>query len=238
ETYQQYAAATRRFAFDEESDDPAEEPAPIDEPTRGPLAPDDDSLWHRLHNSFGAAVTSLDSEVDVHLDVLRERGLDDSAAWILTSGHGWPLGEHGIVGPDGSRLYDELVHVPLFVRLPGHREGMRRVPAFTQTADLGPTILGLFGKFAAPGVVGTSVLPLTAESGAVLRNAARSARGDERRIQTDEWAYLARDGDRPERLYRKPEDLWEVNDLAPRHPDECERLAALLNDRPKEGPSQ
>ena len=31
--------------------------------------------------------------------MFRKRGLDKSAAWILTSGYGWPLGEHGIVGP-------------------------------------------------------------------------------------------------------------------------------------------
>jgi arylsulfatase A-like enzyme len=238
ETYQQYAAATCRFAFDEESDDLAEASAPIDEPTPGAIAADDDVLWHRLHNSFAAAVTSFDAEVAVLLDVLRERGLDDSAAWIFSSAYGWPLGEHGLVGPDGSRLHEELVHLPLLVRLPQHRQGMRRVPALTQAIDLGPTLLELFGVAVPPAVPATSLLPLTAEPGAALRDAARSARGHERRIQTDEWAYLAQTGDGPERLYRKPDDIWEVNDLAARHPDECERLAALLTDRPKGGPSR
>jgi arylsulfatase A-like enzyme len=238
ETYQHYAAATRKFAFDDESDVEPEPPAPIDEPATGPIAPDDDALWHRLHNSFAAAVTSFDAEVGVVLNVLRQRGLDASAAWVFTSGHGRPLGEHGLVGPDGSRLYEELVHLPLIVRLPERREAMRRVPAFTQTADLGATLLELFGVGRPPGVPATSVLPLTAGSGTALRDAARSAHGDERRIQTDDWAYLAPAGDRPHRLYRKPDDIWEVNDLAPRHPDECDRLAALLDHRPKEGPSQ
>jgi arylsulfatase A-like enzyme len=238
ETYQQYAAATSRFAFDEESDDPAELPAPTDEPTPGAIAADDDVLWHRLRNSFAAAVTSFDAEMDALIDVLRERGLDDSAAWIITSGYGWPLGEHGVVGADGSRLHEELVHLPLLIRLPEHRQGMRRVPAFTRTADLGPTLLELFGVPVPPGVPATSVLPLTAGPGAVLRDAARSAHGDERRIQTDEWAYLSRAADRPERLYRKPDDLWEVNDVAPRHPDECARLAELWDDSPKEGASR
>lgn len=233
ETYQHYAAAAGRFAEEDESADDPAELEPTDTPAPGPVAEDDDLLWHRLHNSFAAAVTSFDAEIDVLVDVFRERRLDLSAAWIFTSGYGWPLGEHGFVGPHGSRLHEELVHLPLFVRLPGHREGMRRVPAFTQTADLAGTVLDLFGV-AAEGSTGHSLVPLMTGARATVREFVRSTRGDERRIQTDDWAYLPPAAERPERLYRKPDDVWEVNDLAPRHADECARLAALLDGKPTE----
>src|SRR5262245_40167444 len=94
ETYQHYASATARFTGADE-DKPAALPDPITEPEFGLVAPDDDSTWHRLHNSFAAAVTSFDAELEVLIEVMRERGLDQSAAWIFTSGYGWPLGEHG-----------------------------------------------------------------------------------------------------------------------------------------------
>ena len=49
-------------------------------------------------------------------------------------------------------------------------------------------------------------------------------------MRTADWAFLpAVPGSTAARLYRKPDDIWEVNDLAPRHPDECDRLAALLD---------
>jgi arylsulfatase A-like enzyme len=234
ETYQHYAAATGKFADGDDSDDEPDEQAPIDEPAPGPIADDGDSLWHRLHNSFAAAVTSFDAEIDVLMDVFRERGLDRSAALLITSGYGWPLGEHGVVGPGGSRMHEELVHLPLLVRLPQHREAMRRVPAFTQTADLALTLADLLGTVIPAAIPGLSLLPLMTGRGTSSRDAAQSSHGDERRIQTDDWAYLAPAADRPERLYRKPDDVWEVNDLAPRHADECERLAALLDGKPME----
>jgi arylsulfatase A-like enzyme len=234
ETYQQYARAAGKFGGDDESDDESDEQPPIDDPAPGPIALDDDGLWHRLHNSFAAALTSFDAEMSVLAELFRKRGLDRTAAWVFTSGYGWPLGEHGVVGPGGSRLHEERVHVPLLLRLPGKREAMRRVRAFTQTTDLGPTLLDLFEVAVPPGESARSLLPLTTGSNAGWRDVVRSASGDERRVQTDEWAYLAPAGPRPERLYRKPDDMWEVNDLAPRHPDECEQLRALAEGKPME----
>ena len=141
ETYQQYAATSGGFADDVESG-PVE---PTDEPTPGPFVPDDNRHWHQLHNSFAAAVTSFDGELAAMTSLFRERGLDQSAGWIVTAGYGWPLGEHGLVGPLGSRMHQELVHVPLVVRLPPPRLKMRREHAFTQTSDLGPLLSEMFG---------------------------------------------------------------------------------------------
>jgi arylsulfatase A-like enzyme len=239
ETYQQYASTSAGFAADEDSDVEPEEVEPTDEPAPGPFDADDDREWHRLHNSFAAAVTAFDGELGELVREFRARGLDESAAWIITSGYGWPLGEHGVIGPSGSRLHEELVHLPLFLRLPGQRQGMRRVPAFTQTSDLGPTLCDLFGVGTPTDVAGTSLLPLTVGPTNHERPTARSATGPERAIRTPDWAFLpAVPGtDVPPRLYRKPDDIWEVNDLAPRHPDECDRLAALLDAPPDKDPT-
>jgi len=233
ETYQHYAATSGGFAEDESGQE-LEEVEPTDEPTPGPVDVNDDREWHRLHNSFAAAVTALDAELGELVGEFRSRGLDESAAWIMTSGYGWPLGEHGLVGPVGSRMHEELVHLPLLIRLPAHRQGMRRVSAMTQTSDLAPTLCELFDVAAPPGFPATSLLPLTVGTAAGWRESVKSATGAERAIRTAEWAFLAPNpsADRPARLYRKPDDIWEVNDLAPRHPDECDRLAALFDKEP------
>ena len=177
-------------------------------------------------------MTAFDADLGVLVREFRARGLDETAAWVVTSGFGYPLGEHGVVGPVGSRLHEELVHVPLLIRLPGHRQGMRRVSAFTQGADLAQTLCDLFGIECPSDLAGRSLLALTTGTASAWRQTARSARGEERAIRTVDWAYLAP----VPRLYRKPDDVWEVNDLAPRYPDECDRLAAELDNPPDKEP--
>jgi arylsulfatase A-like enzyme len=237
ETYQHYASAVGGFAEDDESE-PADPDDAIPDPVIGPVLTDDSTVWHRLHNSFAAAVTGFDAELDVLMEVFRERGLDRSATWIVTSDHGWPLGEHGIVGPEGSRLHEELVHLPLIMRLPDRREALRRVPVFTQTADLEPTLLELFGVTPTAGMATTSLLPLatgsTPNPRAVVRSAISRAGHVERAIRTPDWAFLApvAEAGLPARLHRKPDDVWEMNDLAARHPDECDGLLAMLEEIP------
>ena len=233
ETYQHYASATARFGADDES--LTDLPAPVTIPTSYCIAADEDLEWHRLHNSFAAALTSFDAELDVLVEVWRERGLDQTAAWVLTSGYGWPLGEHGVIGPHTSRIHTELVHLPLMIRFPEHRQGMRRVSLFTQPADLAPTLVDLIGIGKTNEGESRSLMPLTSGPGRHIRELVRSATARashiERGLRTPEWSFLpaVHQTGEPQRLYRRPDDLWEVNDLAPRHPDECDRLAALLD---------
>ena len=239
ETYQQYASTSVGFATEDESESEPEEVDPTDGPTPGPFDVNDDREWHRLHNSFAAAVTAFDADLGVLIQEFRARGLDQSAAWIVTSGYGWPLGEHAVVGPAGSRMHEELVHLPLLVRLPAHRQGMRRVAALTQASDLPATLCELFALPVPPDLPGTSLLPLTVGSMVAWRDVAVSTSGPERAIRTADWAFLppVPAADIPARLYRKPDDIWEVNDLAPRYPDECDRLAALLEHPPDKEPT-
>ena len=54
---------------------------------------------------------------------LRERLLDQSATWIMTSDFGYPLGEHGQIGVHRPWLHEELVHIPLIIRYGGWLRG-------------------------------------------------------------------------------------------------------------------
>ena len=86
---------------------------------------------------------------------------------VLTSDHGEQLGEEGRPAPygdgfynvHGHTLFEELVRVPLIVRLPGQREG-RRIGAVTASIDVLPTILDLLGLPSPPEVQGQSLRPL------------------------------------------------------------------------------
>lgn len=111
-------------------------------------------------------------DADAHLGrafaALRETGLLDRTIVVVTSDHGEELLEHGWVGHastgyDG-KLSDELIRVPLIVRLPEGRHA-GRVAALVQTTDLMPSLftwLGLDPARVEPAMQGTSLEPLLA----------------------------------------------------------------------------
>jgi arylsulfatase A-like enzyme len=213
----------------------AEEPlTPLTDPATGPLDPDDDTTFLRLQRTYAGVVTYLDAGLGLLLDELRERGLLDQVAVIFTSDRGLPLGEHGIVGECRPWLHDELVHVPLILRLPGAVEAGRRVPALTQPVDVMPTLLDLFGA-AAPTVHGQSLLPLArGEVEQVRAYACSGLRADdagEWALISPEWKFilpLSAEPSRAAQLYVKPDDRWEVNDVLQHHPELSGHMEQVL----------
>lgn len=225
---------------DEDEDEPAPEPepqptervAPLDDPPTGPFDRADLDAWDWLHCTFASVVTKLDAELGAMFEMLRARGFDKAATWVVTSSYGQALGEHGIVGPHRPWLYAELVHVPLIVRLPNAEQAGRRVTGFTQPPDLAPTLRALLGLPHEGD--GHNLLPL-------MRGEAESARAcavseckmngtGERAIRTHEWALLVPEGDdsRKPQLFSKPDDRHEVNDLYARNVERADELDAQL----------
>jgi len=155
---------------------------------------------------YAAEVSLVDKWVGMLLDRADELGALDEATVIFTSDHGFYFGEHGLIGKSIVRgstsqavpLYEELVRIPLIVRLPGGERGGRRVNEFVQPADLMPTILDLAGIEAANTVQGTSLVPLVEGQAGSLREGAISSwsiiHGPKAwrpsTITVDEWALI------------------------------------------------
>jgi choline-sulfatase len=99
---------------------------------------------------YEGAVGYADAVVGGLMDRLRARHLYDSALVILLSDHGEGLGDHG-EEEHGVLLYDEAVHVPLVVKLPGQRRAGSRIGTPVQHVDIVPTVLDIAGV-RAPGV--------------------------------------------------------------------------------------
>jgi len=132
--------------------------------------------------------------------------------------------------------HEELVHLPLILRLPGGAEAGRRVAGFTQPPDLAPTLLDLFGQKPAE-AGGFSLLPLARGEAESVRPHAVTAfelgPAAVRAIRTDEWAYLlpvrVPEGEtREPQLFAKPDDRWEVNDLRARNVERADELERAL----------
>jgi arylsulfatase A-like enzyme len=223
---------------EEEAEGEPEALEPLTDPAAGPLDPGDDRTFLRLQRTYAAAVSYLDAGLDLLLKELEERRLLDDVLLVVTSDHGLPLGEHGAVGLCRPWLHEELIHLPLLLRLPGGAEAGRRVAALTQPVDLAPTLLDAFGLPPPPPAHGHSLLPLARGAVPQVRAYAcaglRVGDGLEWALRTPEWAFLlplrpaAGEAPRPPQLYVKPDDRWEVNNVVQHHLELAEHLEQTL----------
>jgi arylsulfatase A-like enzyme len=123
-----------------------------------------DELNH-MQALYKAEVTMVDHWLGELLAEIDRLGLRDNTVVILTSDHGILLGEHDCIGKAWDHqgyyecypLYQELVHIPLMIRVPG--VAPKRVPDLAQPADLMPTILE-WAEARDPGTMhGVSLVP-------------------------------------------------------------------------------
>ena len=82
---------------------------------------------------------------------MRQRGLYDRTLIVVSSDHGEQLGERdgGFYDSHGHTLYEEMLRIPLIVKLPGQRRGGERISRFSRAIDVMPTVLEQLG--AVPG---------------------------------------------------------------------------------------
>jgi arylsulfatase A-like enzyme len=212
---------------EEEDDEEVEEPAaaeeksepltPLTDPCAGPLDPADDVLYLRIQNTYGGAIGYVDAGLGELMDLLKENNLDGAALVVVTSDIGQALGERGAVGSIGVGPHEELIHLPLLVRLPGGSEAGRRVAVLTQAVDLAPTLAEAFGA-TLPDAHGASLWPPLSGRTERLREYAVAVTPRGGCLRTREWAFIpSTEPGREPQLYVKPDDRWEVNDVHQHH---------------------
>jgi arylsulfatase A-like enzyme len=92
---------------------------------------------------YDAEVRDADAFVGSVIECLKRRGWWDSCIFIVTSDHGDQLFEHGRFFHPASH-HNELLRVPLLIRLPAQRGG-QRVGGQVGLIDLVPTLADLLG---------------------------------------------------------------------------------------------
>ena len=115
---------------------------------------------------YDAEVVDVDARLGRYLERMHETGLLERTIVILSADHGEELFEHGWLGHASTgydaKLYDELIRIPLIMRLP-NAAMQGRFDAMVQGVDFMPTIFDLLGIDAArvePAMQGHSLLPL------------------------------------------------------------------------------
>ncbi len=162
----------------------------------------------------------VDHQVGRVLDALEKSLVYDRTAIIVTSDHGEAFGEHGMIR-HGFELWEELVRVPLIVRVPGVNP--RHVQARRSAIDLAPTILDLCGVAPPPTsatdfLSGNSLVPDLLSSGepasrAVFIDMAAGPNNADRQALIEDDKKLVASGGRPLSLYDLAADPGETRDL-------------------------
>jgi arylsulfatase A-like enzyme/Flp pilus assembly protein TadD len=108
---------------------------------------------------YDGEIAYVDSVMGKFFGQLKASGLYDGALIALTSDHGESLGAHG-ENTHGVFLYDETIHVPLVIKLPGKCDAGTRVESRVELTDVLPTLLENAGIQIPKQVQGASLLKL------------------------------------------------------------------------------
>lgn len=201
---------------------------------------------------YDGQLRAIDDEISRLFDHLKSLGLYEEALIVLTSDHGDAFMEHGFISHSFTP-YDELVRVPLVVKLPGNRHAGEVIDDQVRLVDVLPTILGLVGE--KPRRLDVDGCDLTSWITAGGRPAdapprcevavVEIAEGDGEptlALRSDRFKYIRRGGDeeRGEELYDLLSDPGELENLADALPEDAvpedavalkELASALLTQR-------
>jgi arylsulfatase A-like enzyme len=121
-----------------------------------------EDLEHIIH-AYDAELRSADEAIGELVAWLRASGRYDDTLIAVTSDHGEEFGEHGFVGWHAHTLYDELLRVPLVIKLPGSRLAGTVDPRQARGIDVAPTLLAALGVDAPAAFAGRDLAADAAE---------------------------------------------------------------------------
>jgi arylsulfatase A-like enzyme len=113
-----------------------------------------------LDDKYDYEVAFVDRWAGRVLDAIEKNGLAASTLVVILSDHGEAFGVHRVAGQKmyfhGQTLYDELLRVPLLIRLPGAKPVAIDEPVML--IDVGPTVLDMLGVSVPDPMIGRSLL--------------------------------------------------------------------------------
>jgi arylsulfatase A-like enzyme len=112
-----------------------------------------------LRANYYALMAFCDHQLGTLLDYFDQHDLWKDTALLLTTDHGFLLGEHDFWAKNRMNLYEEIVHIPMLAHDPRRPRGGERVSELTQAIDIAPSILDLFGVPVPPEMEGHNILP-------------------------------------------------------------------------------
>jgi len=180
-----------------------------------------------MREAYIAEIEYLDKYLGVFLDGIQKRGLDKNSYIIFTADHGEEFEDHQGWW-HGFTLYQEMLHVPLIIKVPDNRADAdntnQRVPELVRHIDLPVTLTEIAGITPPETFSGR---PLLSRDGKVIKHdgqvfawAENETEGQiMQSLRNKEFKIILANPDnprgfKPEELYNLMEDPKEKNDLS------------------------
>ncbi|MGC2151495.1 MAG: sulfatase-like hydrolase/transferase [Terriglobales bacterium] len=209
-----------------------------------PYDPPEPFKSHFASAPYDGEIAYTDSVVGSVMEVLQRHGLFEDSVIAVAADHGEAFGEHG-EERHGIFLYDETIHVPLLLKLPGERFAGKRVEERVALADVAPSLLEAVGIAVPSAMQGRSLLPLVSVSNSAGKSSPGKKASAERPIYSETnygdrtfgWAELRSWRDQkylyvqaPKReLYDQAADPGAVHNVADRSSAIADTLNAQLD---------
>jgi arylsulfatase A-like enzyme/uncharacterized membrane protein YbhN (UPF0104 family) len=173
----------------------------------------------RLRKLYDGEISYWDEHFGALVADLKKRKLYDDLTIVITSDHGEEFMEHGGYW-HGTTLYDEQLHVPLFVKLPRGERAGSAISHWVEGVDVMPTLLAL-QKLSIPAAVqGVDLFRGKEQTFAEESHEGNVLRSTRVHDGTGAWKVITANPDNPRGL--KPRELYRVD----RDPREQDDLAA------------
>jgi arylsulfatase A-like enzyme len=178
---------------------------------------------------YDSEIAWTDRQLGRLLDALRESGRLERTIVVVLADHGEGFGAHRQLYHT-STLFQELLHVPLIVRVPGFPP--QRVPDVVAESDVAPTLLALLGLPVPPEFRGRA---LKFERGRFRTGGERMVVAETQRfadlrsLRAGRFKLIQDRATGRQRLFDLQADPDEQANLAKQRPDLVERLQAALD---------
>jgi arylsulfatase A-like enzyme len=189
----------------------------IDQINNGEVKPNEEDKQHII-NTYDAEIRSMDDSFGLLMDVLKKKKLYANTLIIFTSDHGEEFGEHGRWATHSHTLFNELLHVPLIIKLPGSKYASRKVDHLVRSIDILPTVMDLLDEKISKDFEGISLVPFM--KGIRPRNPmfAVSQRDMTKTYAPNYWSIMTRKWKLfNEKLYNLLHDPGELADVSASH---------------------
>jgi arylsulfatase A-like enzyme len=158
---------------------------------------------------YDGGVTYTDKYIGELFEILKELELYDKSLIIVTSDHGEEFQEHGGLLHLNPYYYEELVHVPLIIKLPWAATDGKVIRKFVESIDFMPTILGTLGVKNVPKMQGENFMKIIENPDAEWKNSVFGysvVKGPRAFVRNSRWKLVAADISK--------EDKFKVFDLS------------------------
>lgn len=187
--------------------------------------------WKFIQFLYDAEILAVDESIGKLIRFLKSNGLYDKSIIIVLSDHGEEFMDHGGF-EHGHTLYDELIHVPLMIKMPYSLRAGERITHQVRLIDIMPTILEILDMDIPGSFQGESLLRLIEEGKADKIWPAFSEEthwGDElKSVREGCYKFITNDSLDAFELYNLCSDPGEKKDLADAEKEKAREMRRII----------